>query len=146
VVNHRTWLLETEALAGLRHPLLTLFSPQFLNQGPQTYAQLRQGGYTELVVYLAQQIQQFQQKGAEFAMQHLGTEDEMEQALLAVVASLPTEKLLAGLDRRKLMASLPPKERLAGLSAQDLLASLSPEVRESLRTQLQDEDPPAAAE
>jgi hypothetical protein len=44
VVSHRTWLLETGALAGLEHPLLTRFSPQFLNQGPQTYAQLRQGG------------------------------------------------------------------------------------------------------
>src|SRR5205823_12010950 len=108
VVCHRTWLLETETLAGLQHPLLTLFSPQFLKQGPQTYAQLRQGGYNELVVYLAQQIRQFQQKGAEFAMQHLGTEDEMQQALLDIVASLP------------------PKQRLAGLSAKELLASLYP--------------------
>jgi len=30
VLNHRTWLLETEKLAGQSHPLLTLFSPQFL--------------------------------------------------------------------------------------------------------------------
>src|SRR6266566_4235282 len=28
VVSHRTWLLETEALAGVQHPMLTLFSPQ----------------------------------------------------------------------------------------------------------------------
>jgi hypothetical protein len=50
VVSHRTWLLETAELAGLEHPLLTLFSPRLLNQGPQTYALLPQGGYTELTV------------------------------------------------------------------------------------------------
>jgi hypothetical protein len=145
-VSHRTWLLETGELAGLDHPLLTLFSPQFLNQGPQTYAQLRQGGYTELVVFLAQQIQQFQQKGAEFAMQHLGTEDEMQQALLDIVASLPPEQRLAGLDMRDLVASLPPEQRLAGLSAKELLASLAPEVKEALRRQLQGDAPPPPAE
>jgi hypothetical protein len=46
-VNHRTWVLETAVLAGLDHPLLTLFSPQFLHQGQQMYAELRAGGYTE---------------------------------------------------------------------------------------------------
>jgi hypothetical protein len=45
VVNHRTWVLETGGLAGLEHPLLTLFSPQFLSQGVQTAAQLQQAGY-----------------------------------------------------------------------------------------------------
>ena len=161
-VSHRTWLLETGVLAGLEHPLLTLFSPQFLSQGPQTYTQLRQGGYTELVVYLAQQIQQFRQKGAEFAMQHLGTEDEMEQALRNLVASLPPEtrleglapeqrlaglspkervaglspkELLASLSSKDVLASLPPAERLAGLSPKELLANLSPEAKEALRKQ-----------
>src|SRR5262249_11434659 len=80
VFGHRMWVLETDVLAGLEHPLLTLFSPQFLKQGQQMSAQLREAGYTELVVYLTQQIQQFQQRGEEFAMQHLGTQDEMEQA------------------------------------------------------------------
>ncbi len=149
------WLLETAVLAGLQHPLLTLFSPQFLSQGPQIYAALGQGGYTELVAYLAQQIQQFQQKGAEFAMQHLGIEDEMEQALLDLVASLPPEKRLAGLDRAQrlagldlqdLVASLPPAQRLAGLSTEEVLAGLSPEAKEALRKQLQRDDPSTAAE
>jgi hypothetical protein len=100
--------------------------------GPQTYAQLRQGGYTELVVYLAQQIQQFQQKGAKFAMQHLGTEDEMQQALLDLVASLPLEKRLAGLS---------PEERLEGLSLEDRLEGLTPNDLERLRLLLQQPPP-----
>jgi hypothetical protein len=136
VVSHRTWVLETAVLAGLEHPLLTLFSPQFLAQGPQTYAQLHQGGYTELVVYLAQQIQQFQQKGAEFAMQHLGTEDELRQVLRDLVATLPPEERLASLSPsdpraqkalRDLIASFPLDQRLAGLSPEQRMQGLSPE-------------------
>jgi hypothetical protein len=34
---HPTWVLETEALAGLNHPLVTLVSPVFLEHGPATY-------------------------------------------------------------------------------------------------------------
>ena len=129
VVSHRTWLLETAVLAGVQHPLLTLFSPQFLSQGPQTYAQLRQGGYTELVVYLAQQIQQFQQKGAEFAMQHLGTEDEMEQALRNLVASLPLEQRVTDQDLYNLVASLPLEQRVTDQDLYNLVASLPLEQR-----------------
>jgi hypothetical protein len=128
------------------------------------------------MVYLGQQIQQFQQKGAQFAMQHLGTEDEMEQALRDLVASLPAEQRLAGLEPqalRDLVASLPPEQRLAGLNLRDVVASLPPEERlaglsprervaglspkellaglsseakEALRKQLQGDAPPAPAE
>jgi hypothetical protein len=122
-VNHRMWLLETAVLAGLDHPLLTLFSPQFLHQGQQIYAQLRAGGYTELVVYLAQQIQQFQQRGEEFAMRHLGTEDELKRILL------------------DLQATLTPEERLAGLSPEERLRGLTPAERERVRLLLQKPPP-----
>ena len=30
LIVHPTWVLETEVLAGLNHPLLTLISPKFL--------------------------------------------------------------------------------------------------------------------
>jgi len=128
-VNHRTWVLETAVLAGLDHPLLTLFSPQFLNQGQQTSAQLRAGGYTELVVYLAQQIQQFQQRGEEFAMQHLGTEDELKRILLELQATLTPEERLAGLSPEERLEGLSPEERLEGLSPEERLEGLSPKKR-----------------
>ena len=149
---HPTWVLETEELAGLNHPLLTLVSPTFLENGVATYEMLHQGGYTDVVVYLAQQITQFHLRGTEFAMQHLGTEDEMQQALRDIVATLPPEVRLAGLSIeeriegvspeqmqqawRDIRAALPPKERLEGLSPSEilehtpidkLLASISPE-------------------
>jgi hypothetical protein len=112
---HRTWLLETEGLAGLEHPLLTLFSPEFLRHGPQTYELLHQGGYNEMVSYMVQQMGQFRLRGQEFAMQHLGTEDEMYKVL------------------DDLIATLPPERRMAGLSPEQRLEGLTPEQREQLR-------------
>jgi hypothetical protein len=143
LIVHRTWVLETEELAGLEHPLLTLVSPRFLNDRVATYDSLHQGGYTELVVYLAQQIRQFSLRGKEFAMPHLGSEDQMRQTLRDFLATLPAEELLEGLSRqagrqalRDFLATLSPEELLRGLSpekkrqaARDLLASLPPEER-----------------
>jgi hypothetical protein len=60
---HPTWVLETETLPGLNHPLLTLLSPAFLANPVSAYDVLRQGGYTNLVVYLTQHIQQFRRRG-----------------------------------------------------------------------------------
>jgi hypothetical protein len=51
-VLHPTWVLETEELAGLSHPLLTLFSPKFLQDAAATYDALERGGYIEMVTYL----------------------------------------------------------------------------------------------
>jgi hypothetical protein len=58
-VVHPTWVLETSALAGADHRLLTLVSPKLLEDRLATYDQLREAGYNDLVVYLAQQIMQF---------------------------------------------------------------------------------------
>jgi hypothetical protein len=125
---HPAWLLATEELAGPEHPLLTLVSPQFLEDRLTTYERLRQGGYNNLVVYLAQQIGQFHLRGKEFAMQHLGSEEEMEKVLRDFLASLPPQERLEGLSS---------KERLRGLSAEECIAGLSPEELERLRLLLQ---------
>jgi hypothetical protein len=135
-----TWVLETELLAGLGHPLLTLFSPRFLRDCVATYDTLRQGGYTKLVAYLAQQIQQFRLRGKEFDMQHLGAQDEMQQTVRALLAVLPPEERLEGLSpegRQRALAALPPEERLEGLSPEERLKGMSPEELERLRQLLQ---------
>ena len=136
-VVHRTWVLETEELAGLEHPLLTLVSPRFLDNPAATYDSLHQGGYTDLVVYLAQQVHQFRLRGKEFAMQHLGSEDQMEQTLREFLATLPPEDRVRGLSL---------EERLKGLSLEELLRGLSPEelerLRQLLQVQTKAEDPP----
>jgi hypothetical protein len=141
---HPTWVLETEVLAGLSHPLLTLVSPTFLAHPLSAYEQLRQGGYTQLVVYLTQQIQQFQLRREEFAMQHLGTEDELKHVLRQILASMSPEERLETLseeERRKILATLPPEERLEGLSEEERLKGLTPEQLEHLRQLLQQPRP-----
>jgi hypothetical protein len=120
---HPTWLLETEVLAGPTHPLLTLVSPTFLASPGSAYEFLRQGGYTNLVVYLTQQINQFRRRGEEFAMQHLGTEDELKQVL------------------REILATMSPKERLEGLSEEERLQGLTPGQLEHLRQLLEERRP-----
>jgi hypothetical protein len=128
MVIHPTWVLETEVLAGLSHPLLTLFSPKFLQDGVATYNTLHQGGYTELVVYLAQQINQFRLQGQEFAMQHLGAQDELKRVLRDLWATMTPE------ERSEVF---PVEERLKGLSPEELLRGLTPEAKERLRQLLQ---------
>jgi hypothetical protein len=76
-----------------------------------------------VVVYLAQQVQQFRQRGEEFAMQHLGTEDELKHVL------------------REIVATMSPQERLEGLSAEDVLQGLTPQQLEHLRQLLEQRRP-----
>jgi hypothetical protein len=125
-------VLETDVLAGLNHPLLTVVSPTFLKQGQATYQLLRQGGYTNLVVYMTQQIEQFQLRGEEFAMQHLGAEDELIKVLREMWATMPTKARLE---------TLSPEERLEGLSPEERLKGLTPEQLEHLRQVLEQQRP-----
>jgi hypothetical protein len=130
LVVHPTWVLETEALAGLSHPLLTLFSPRFLEDRVTTYDTLRAGGYIELVVYLAQQVHQFRRQGKEFAMQHLGADQELVKVMRDIWESMSPEE-------RKVVFRLSPQERLEGLSLEERLEGLTPDDLERLRQLLQ---------
>jgi hypothetical protein len=140
-VSHRLWVLETEILAGLEHPLLTLFSPQLLRQREQTYMQLQQGGYNTIVKYVVQQIRQFKHLGREFAMQHLGSEEEMQQVLRDALDALIREGGMTVSELYELVPALPQELRFAGMTPEQIIAALTPEKREQLRLLLQsDED------
>ena len=106
-------------LAGLSHPLLTLFSPRFLQDATGTYDALQQGGYTEMVTYLAQQIHLFRRLGKEFAMQHLGS-DELQRVWRDILADTPPEERLEGLSAEERLKGLSVEERLRGLSGEEL--------------------------
>jgi hypothetical protein len=127
-VLHATWLLETDVLAGPDHPLLTAFSPPLLYNTDVVAQQLQRAGYSELLAYVTQQIQQFQLQGERFAMQHLGAEEELEKVLSGIWRTMPVEKRLAVLT---------PEERLRGLTPEQRLLGLTPEQREQLLTLLQ---------
>jgi hypothetical protein len=136
LVIHPTWVLETEELAGLSHPLLTLFSPRFLEDAAGTYDALQEGGYTEMVTYLAQQIHLFRRLGKEFAMQHLGSE-ELQRVWREILADTPPEERLEGLSAEERLKGLSAEERLKGVSVEERLRGLSGEELERLQRLLQ---------
>jgi hypothetical protein len=119
-VTHPTWVLETAELAGLQHPLLTLVSPRFLEDRLTTDDLLRQGGHNTLVVYLAQQINQFRLSGKEFAMQHLGADEDLGKVLSDKWDTMSPEERRVYFPLEKWLARLPLEDRLRGLTPDQL--------------------------
>ena|ERR1700677_1576672 len=119
-------VLETEVLTGLNHPLLTVFSPQVIHQPRLVYDNLTQAGYTDMAVYMFQQIRHFSESRKEFVMQHLG----FDEIAMEIFKNTPLEIRLR---------SMTTEERLKGLSAEERLKGLSPEEREQLLKLLQQE-------
>jgi hypothetical protein len=135
LILHPTWVVETEELVGLSHPLMTLFSPQLLENPHAIYDLLKQGGYTNMVIYVAQQVNQFRLRGKEFAMQHQGAEDEMLKAWHDTLAHLSPE------DQAEVLAHTSIEQRLAGIPPEQRLAGLTLEERDRLRKLLQHPPP-----
>lgn len=140
LAGHATWLLETTTLAGTDHPIVTVMSQRLLHQGRQTYVEMKQAGYNELMVYVCQQIQQFDLLGEEFAMQHLGTEAEMAKIMHDLFKTwrggelyntITVEERLAGLTPEQILSVVPPEQRLAGLTPEE-----KARLRELLNQQL----------
>jgi hypothetical protein len=67
--------------------------------------------------------------GKEFAMQHLGAEDEMLQTLEDLLASLPVEERLKGVSPEQLRKVVPPEQLRQALSPEERLKGLTPEER-----------------
>jgi hypothetical protein len=132
---HPMWLLETESLADVEHPLLVAFSPQFLRDTAQVSSWLRAAGYNDVAVYVAQQLTQFHKSGEEFAMVHQGADKEMYETLLKLIKELPFE------DRIRFVSldEIPVEERLKGVHAEELLKYLPADEVERLRILLRDE-------
>lgn len=138
--GHATRVLETQILQGVQHPLLTVLSPQLLADVESVSRQLRAAGYAQLLVYMTQQIQQFQLQGETFAMQHLAADDEMKEMWRNIARNLtPEDRLLMfkGLTPEERLEGLAPEERLAGLAPEERLEGLTAAEREQLLALLQ---------
>ena len=145
------WVIET-GVAGKRYPLLALFSPLVLRDPHAIMKVLTESGHTALLYYILQQIQQFQLRREDFAMQHTAVEymDEVSEELKAsVIAAIPAkdrlrgltaEQILESVSLKEILAGLPAEERLRGLPAEERLRGLSAAERRRLR-ELLDQDP-----
>jgi hypothetical protein len=132
----KTLLIETDVMAGLGQPVLSLVSRVFLDEHQRIIGELRREGYAGLLHYVLQQVGQFRSLGEDFAMQHADTEylGELEEELqTAVLETIPVEKRLRGLTADDLLRRVPPEERLRGLSPEDVVAGLSDEQATRLR-------------
>lgn len=120
-----TWLIETDVMAELGQPILSLVSRVFLTSRERIIEQLTRTGHAALLYYMLQQVQQFRSLGEDFAMQHKDSEylGQVEEELLTtVLEAVPVEKRFRGLspeDEEKLLTMIPPEKRFRGLSPED---------------------------
>ena len=135
-----TWLVETDVMAELGQPILSLVSRVFLNEHERIIGQLRRAGHELLLYYMLQQIEQFRNLGEDFAMQHADTEylGALEEELqTAVLEAIPAEKRLRGLPPEDRVRGLSPEDRVRGLSPEELAGGLSEEQAARLRELLE---------
>lgn len=99
---------------------------------------MKEAGYTELVVFLAQQVQQFRLQGGAFAMQHLGSEEEIQKMWADIVQKMTPEDLKL-LPWTRIMPTVPLEDRLSGLTPEERLKGLPPEDLVKLRKLLQEQ-------
>ena len=118
-----SWLVETDAMAEVGQPLLSLVSHVLLADRARIMERLKGSGRVSLLTYALQQIQQFRTLGEDFAMQHTDTEhlSELEEEIrTAVLEAIPPEDRLRGLSPEDVLRGIPPEERLKGLTADEL--------------------------
>jgi len=95
----RLWLVETDVMAELGQPILSLVSRVFLDDHERIIEQLTRTGHGMLLCYTLQQIERFRKLGEGFVMQHAGTEylEQLEDELQLVLDGISVEKRLRGL-------------------------------------------------
>ena len=113
-----TWLVETDIMAEMDQPILSLVSHVFLSNRKRIMEELTRTGHEAVLWYMVQQVRQFRSLGEDFAMQHAYSEDiaKVEEELLSkILEQTPAERRVQGLSI---------EERLAGLSDEDAAARL----------------------
>jgi len=108
----RTFVIETDRLAGTAEPVLTVVSHEFIDHRRELIEKLREN-HAEMVYYVLQQVEQFRRLLPEFEDSHMTeqmnqTLEELEDAILK---RMPTERLLRG---------RPVEERLQGLADDEI--------------------------
>lgn len=143
------WLVETDEMAKLGQPILSLVSRVFLIEHERIIEELTRSGHGLLLCYTLQQIEQFRSLGEEFVMQHADTqymtelEDELQTAVLEAIPvakrlrGLPAEERLRGLPAEERLRGLPAEERLRGLTAEEMADGLTEEQAARLRELLE---------
>ena len=120
------WLVETDVMAELGDPLLSLVSRVFLKQHRRIMKQLQETGRTALLCYALQLIDWFRSLDERLMMTHSGTPyiKALEDELQRVHDAISSERRMRGLSAEEL---------LRGLSAEEVLQVLTDEQIVRLR-------------
>lgn len=148
-----TYVVETDRLAGLGEPVLTLFSHAIL-ENPGRIAENMRNDYSEMFSYVVQQIEQYRIATPGFEVQHMiekmnQTFEEFEEAFLSRIPverrlrGIPLKERLQGIAAKERLQGISAEERLQGIPAEERLQGLSEQERERLRKLLDDESPSA---
>ena len=117
------WLVETDVMARLGQPILSLVSRVFLRERERIIQELSRRGHARLLHYMLQQVRQFRKRGEEFAMHHRDTQylEAVDKELLtALLEEIPAEEILEHLTPEERLRGLSPDERLQGLTEEEL--------------------------
>ncbi len=118
-----TWVVETDVMAELSRPILSLVSRAFVSEHESIMKRLAAGGEGALAFYhyMVQNMKQF----------HSEEEDAMQQAVIDNLEQFEKELFT------KMLKETPVEQRLQGLTPEELLQALPPEKLARLRELLQ---------
>ena len=123
--------LETDALAELGEPVLSLVSRVFLEHRARIIEELTRTGHVPLLSYMLQQVRQFRVSGEGFAMQHKDSEylrETEDELLTAVLANAPAEKIVRRATEDDLLtavlANVPAEKIVRRATEDDLLTAV----------------------
>ena len=132
------FVVETDRVAGMAEPALTVFSREFVEH-PGQFVESLKVAHADMLYYVRQQIERFRSQSPQFEVDHMTeqmyqTLEEMEASFLS---SLPLEKVLKRLSPEERLRGLTAEERLRGVTAEERLRGLGQEERERLRKLLE---------
>jgi hypothetical protein len=122
--------VETDRVAGLKEPVLTVFSHEFLEHPGPLFEKLKVD-FADMLCFVAQQIGQFRSTQPDFEVHHMAermyqTLEEMETEILG---RMSVEKRLSGIPAKELLQGIPTQERLQGIPAQERLQGIPAQER-----------------
>ncbi len=119
-----TWVVETDVMAELSRPILSLVSRAFVSEHESIMKRLAAGGEDALAFYyyMVQNIKQFRSE----------EDDVMQQAVIENLEQFGHELFT------KMLKETPVEERLEGVAPEELLEALPPEKLARLRELLQE--------
>jgi hypothetical protein len=125
-----TWVIETDVVAGVQEPILSLFSSVFLRDQRSIIQELSEHGYQDVLSFACQQIEQFRKFYEGFAMQHKDVKvmDRVREELINVLLPmLPPKDRLRGLSPSERREGIPPEEWLKGIPPEEIIRALGRE-------------------